>query len=131
MAFVTFLRFVSNLNKIDPVQADKYLTTQIGLKNASDRAALIREADSLSSVGDAYHAESKHIAKDFTGLVSKDGRKEQKKIALKKGVAIKSSEKSLRKSLSKDGWTALDSAIETRVAPNITMTRDARLKEDN
>ena len=131
VAFVTFLRFVSNMNKINPAQPDKYLTKQIGLNNALDRAALIREADSLSFLSDEYHAESKQIAQRFTGIPSKEARKEQKKIALKKGKAIKSTEKFLKKTLSKEGWKALDSAIETRVAPNITMTRDSRLKEEN
>jgi len=131
VAFVTFLRFVSNMNKINPAQIDKYLLNQIALKNALDRAALIREADSLSSLADEYHAESKQIAHNFTGIPSKEARNEQKKIALKKGKAIKSAEKSLKKALSKEGWQALDSAIETRVAPNITITRDSRLKEEN
>lgn len=131
VAFVTFLRFVSNMNKINSVQLDKYLTEQIGLENPSDRAALISEADSLSSMGDKYQTESKQIAQNFTGIPSKESRNEQKKIALKKGKAIKTSQKSLRKSLSNDGWRALDLAVETRVAPNITMTRDSRLKEEN
>jgi hypothetical protein len=131
VAFVTFLRFVSNMNKINPAQMDKYLTRQIGLQNPSDKAALIKQADALSSLGDAYQADSRRIAQDFTGIPSKEARKEQKKIALKKGGSIKFVEKSLRKSMSKDGWDALDHAIETRVAPNVTMTRDSRLKEEN
>lgn len=131
VAFVTFLRFISNMNKINPVQMDKYLTKQIGLNNALDRASLIREADSLSSLGDEFQAESKQIAQNFTGIPSKEARNDQKKIALKKGKAIKSAQKSLKKSLTREGWEAFDSAVETRVAPNITITRDSRLKEEN
>lgn len=131
VAFVTFMRFVSNMNKINPSQMDKYLTKQIGLQDSSDRAALIQQADRLSALGDAYQAESKQIAQNFTGIPSQEARKEQKKIALKKGKEIKLTEKSLKKSMSKEGWDALDNALETRVAPNVTITRDSRLKEEN
>jgi hypothetical protein len=130
-AFVTFMRFVSNMTKINSAQLDKYLIKQIRLNNPSDRATLIREADNLSFLADKYHADSKQIAQNFTGLPSKEARNVQRQIALEKGKAIKFAQKSLRKNLSNEGWKVLDSAVETRVARNITITRDARLREEN